>query len=60
MGNGMIMMSTSHAKLVPPSAKYIGNALMHLPSTLGSHSILTASQHCDYTEYGDRLTLGDR
>jgi len=48
------MMSTSHARLVPPSAKYIGNASMHLPSTLESHSMLTNSQFCRYTRSGDR------
>ena len=32
------MINMSHARLVPPSAKYIANALMQVPSTLGSHS----------------------
>ena len=54
----MTMMSTSHARLVPPSAKYIGNASMHLPSMLESHSILTVSIVITQNE-AETLTLGD-
>jgi hypothetical protein len=55
------MMSTSHARLVPPSAKYIGNASMHLPSTVGSHSTLTVSQRvvARNTAVDLRLAIGE-
>jgi hypothetical protein len=41
MGNGMTMINTSQARLMPPRAKYMDNASMQVPSTLGSHSAET-------------------
>lgn len=42
----MTMINMSHARLVPPRAKYIASALMQVPSTLGSHSVM-----CDSVSY---------
>lgn len=39
MGNGIAIMSKSHARLVPPRAKYIERVSIHLPEILLSHSV---------------------
>jgi hypothetical protein len=39
-----MMISTSHARLVPPRAKYVGRVLMHVPGMLGSHCLATGEQ----------------